>query len=767
MKLLAALALLLSLGTTGRAQFAGSQYLDEAIDDAVKANQIPGAVLLVTTHGTVVHYKAYGNRSLTPGREPMTLDTIFDAASLTKVVATSASIMKLFEQGKIRLAEPVTTYLPGFQGGKSGITIRHLMTHFSGLRPDLDLKPAWSGYELGIQKALNDKPVAQPGERFIYSDINYILLGEIVRVVSGKPLDQYARENIFQPLGMTDTGFRPAADLRGRIAPTELTDGTILRGVVHDPTSRYMGGVAGHAGLFTTATDLAKFAQMMLNGGTPIVSAATVKKFTEPQTPLHQHVMRGLGWDIDSPYSTTRGELFPVGSYGHTGFTGTSLWIDPQSETFVILLTNSVHPNRRPPITSLRSRVATVVAAHVDLNVRSVSLTGAAETNGARPVNGTFDVMTGLDVLREEHFASLKGKRVGLITNQTGLTRDGKRNIDVMLQEGVRLTTLFSPEHGIAGKEDQENVGNSKDIISGLPVYSLYQGAQRKPNRTMLANIDVLVFDIQDIGARFYTYASTMKGAMEVAAQTNLPFLILDRPNPINGITVEGPMLDPDLISFVGCTRMPLRHGMTLGELAMLMNTEDGINAKVEVVKLKNWRRTDWWDSTGLPWVNPSPNMRNLTAALVYPGVAMAEYARNYSVGRGTEAPFQQVGADWIRGRELATYLNKRFVPGVRFYPTMFIPEQSNFKGQMIEGIRMLVTDRQTCSTLRLGLEIAGALEKLYPGKIAWDGNAKLIGNHAVIAAIKRGEDPRTIELEQLPAIREFLTVRQRYLIYP
>lgn len=767
MKLIAALALVLVPPCPAQTQFAGAKALDEVIEAAVRANQIPGAVLLAASRGQVLYYKAYGSRELTPEHEPMTLDTIFDAASLTKVVATSASIMKLFEQGKIRLADPVTTYLPGFQGGKSNITVRHLLTHFSGLRPDLDLKPAWSGYDLGIRKALTDKPVAHPGERFIYSDINYILLGEIVRVVSGQPLDQFARDNVFLPLGMTESGFNPSPSLKPRIAPTELTDGAILRGVVHDPTARYMGGVAGHAGLFTTAADLSKFAAMMLDGGAPIVSAATVRKFTEPQTPLHQYVLRGLGWDIDSPYSTTRGELFPVGSYGHTGFTGTSLWIDPNSQSYVILLTNSVHPHRRPPITSLRGRVATIVAANVGLQAPKLALTGAAEAGVPRPVSGTLDVLTGIDVLAARNFAPLQNRRVGLITNHTGLTRDGKRDIDVMLAAGVRLVALFSPEHGITGKEDHEDIANSKDIITGIPVYSLYQGAQRKPNQKMLSGIDVLVFDIQDIGTRFYTYASTMKGAMEVAAQVKLPFIVLDRPNPINGVSVEGPMLDPDLISFVGCTRMPLRHGMTLGELAQLINNEDNIHARLEVVKLQNWHRSDWWDSTGLIWVDPSPNMRSLNAALLYPAVGAAEYAKNYSVGRGTHAPFEQVGADWIHGPELSAYLNKRFVPGVRFYPTRFLPDQSNFKGQTIEGVRFVITDRESFSSLRLGLELAGALEKLYPGKVDWDGNAKLIGSRQTLAAIKRGEDPRAIELELQPAVREFIATRQRYLLYP
>ena len=287
------------------------------MERAVPDGLIPGAVVVIGHDGQIVYQKAYGSRALIPHREPMTLDTIFDAASLTKVIATTPSIMRLFEQGQIRINDPVTKYLPEFQGGHSDITIRNLMTHFSGLRPDLDLKPAWSGYETGIQRALIDKPAGPPGVRFVYSDINFILLGEIVHRLSGKMLDEYARENFFQPLGMRETMFLPPASLRPRIAPTEINPvtGQPLRGEVHDDTARYMGGVAGHAGVFTTAADLAKFAQMMLDkgegNGVRLFTAATVEKFTSPQSPPDQPILRGLGWDIDSPYSSNRGELFP------------------------------------------------------------------------------------------------------------------------------------------------------------------------------------------------------------------------------------------------------------------------------------------------------------------------------------------------------------------------------------------------------------------------------------------------------------------------
>lgn len=758
------------------ADFKGSARLDAIVEEAIREDKIPGAVLVVSHKGQIVHRKAYGYRALVPRRERMTLDTIFDAASLTKVVATTPAIMKLFEDGKLRLNDRVTEYLPKFQGGKTNITVRSLLTHFSGLRPDVDLDPAWKGYETGIQKALDDKPVALPGTRFIYSDINFILLGEMVRRLTGKALPEYAHEVVFEPLGMRETMFHPPARLRSRIAPTEILPGTRapLRGIVHDPTTRYMQGVAGHAGMFTTAADLSRFAEMMLGGGrrgnVRIFDSATVEKFTTPQSPANQPILRGLGWDIDSAYSGNRGELFPIGSYGHTGFTGTSLWIDPASQSYVILLANSIHPKIRPAITSLRGRVATIVAAAFDIDAPGITITGYNETlvgSGLRRVVArNAEALTGLDVLAEENFATLQDKRIGLITNHTGLARDGRRNVDLMLEAGVKVTGLFSPEHGIGGREDQPDVPHSTDPATGIPIWSLYLGEKRRPTDEMLRDVDALVFDIQDIGARFYTYISTMGYAMEEAARRGLPFFVLDRPNPITGVYVEGPMLDPDQLSFVGYFPLPLRHGMTAGELARMFNEENRIGADLRVVQMKNWRRGDWFDSTGLMWVDPSPNMRSFHAALLYPGVAMLEASRNYSVGRGTDAPFEQIGADWIRGRELAAYLNTRFVPGVRFYPTRFRPASSRFADTPIEGVRFVITDREAFSAESLGLEIAAAVLQLFPGNVSLEDNLKLIGSAETIAALNSGDDPRRIRQNNQEKLAEFLKLREKYLLY-
>jgi len=745
MKLLP-LAVLCCAAASGQT-FAGAADLDAAINQAVRQDQIPGAVVLVGHRGQVVYRKAYGYRSLVPRKEPMTTDTIFDIASLTKVVATTSAVMKLFEQGRIRIDDRVTDYLPEFQGGQSPITIRDLMTHFSGLRPDLDLEPAWTGYDAGIRRALADKPAGPPETKFVYSDINFILMGEIVHRLSGLPENEYVRKILFDPLGMTETGYVPSAALDPRIAPTEvLPDGTLLRGVVDDPTTRYMGGVAGQAGVFSTADDLGKFCQMILDGGRGLFSTATIRVFTEPATPAAapQAILRGLGWDIQSPYSGPRGDLFPPSSFGHTGFTGTSIWIDPSSQTYVVLLTNAVHPHIRKPVTPLRAKVATIVAA-------------AAGYGVPVPTN------TGLDVLERDNFQLLQGKRIGLITNQTGVDRQGRRNVDAIRAAGVAVAALFSPEHGIGGTEDRDGIDDAVDPATGIKILSLY-GKTRRPTPEMLRGLDALVFDIQDVGVRFYTYESTLLYAMEEAAKARLPFYVLDRPDPITGQHVEGPMLDADKISFTGSWPLPLRHGMTIGELAKLFNGEKHLRLDLHVVEMTGWKRAEWFEATGLPWVDPSPNIRSLNEALLYPGLALLENSTNYSVGRGTDTPFEQIGADWIRGRDLVKWLNARAIPGVQIFPQRFRPASSNFSGKTIEGIRFVVTNRDIFSPSQLGLDLAAGLAALYPGKIVWEKNRNLIGNSGVMHALASGADAGPAGRA---GIGEFLKVRERYLIYP
>src|SRR5487761_1377572 len=536
------------------------------VEDAMDYDEIPGAVVVIGHNGRIVYRRAFGDRTNIPRPSPMRLDTLFDLASLTKVIATTPAVMQLFEEGKIRLNDPVAKYWPEFgQNGKQAITVRELLTHYSGLPPDLPLEAPWSGYGAAMNLIVKTRPAVPPGTRFIYSDVNFEALGELVRRISGEPLDGYCRRHIFKPLGMAHTLFRPPARLRGRMAPTQPPDQKNERVPwykVNDMTAYRMGGVAGHAGLFSTAGDLAIYAQMILNGGVyhgvRILSASAVLKMTTPETPPRAMAVHGLGWDIDTAYSSNRGELFPVGSFGHTGFTGTSIWIDPFSQTYVILLTSAVHPYGKGNVISLRVKIATLAAASFgripskDELASRQSLTGYYELlYGFRSAPLYNDqVLTGTNVLEKEDFAPLRGHRVGLITNHSGRDLNGRRTIDLMNKApGVKLVAIFSPEHGLLGKADTK-VPSGTDPSTGLPVHSLY-GKTQRPTDAMLTGIDALVYDIQDAGVRYYTFITTLGYCMEAAAKHGLDFFVLDRPKPIDGFSVEGPILDPDLKSFV------------------------------------------------------------------------------------------------------------------------------------------------------------------------------------------------------------------------
>jgi uncharacterized protein YbbC (DUF1343 family)/CubicO group peptidase (beta-lactamase class C family) len=757
--------------------------LASVIEEAIRTGRCPGAVVLVGQQGRVVYRRAFGNRAVVPQQVRMTPDTIFDLASLTKVIATTTAVMQLVERGMISLEDPVADYWPEFKAhGKEDITVRELLTHYSGLRPDLDLKPEWSGYETALPMIVEETPVAVPGTRFIYSDINFETLGEIVRRVSGQPLEVFCAQNIFQPLGMKDTFFSPPPAVHDRIAPTQYQlgeTGKMLWGEVHDPTAYNMGGVAGHAGLFSTADDLAIFAQMLLNGGTyagaRVLSPLTVEKMTTPQAPPDAMILRGLGWDIDSPYASNRGELYPLGSYGHTGWTGTSIWIDPVSRTYVILLTNRVHPDGKGDVVGLRTRVASVVAAALgpasteQILASRRSLTGYFELMKSHRIRGVRNgkVQTGIDVLVAENFAPLAGMRVGLITNHTGRDAQGRRTIDLLYRApGVKLRAIFGPEHGFTGTADEgAPVASGQDPATHLPVYSLY-GKTTRPTDKMLAGLDALVFDIQDAGVRFYTYVTTLGYAMEAAAKKGVAVYILDRPNPINGFSIEGPVLDKDLTSFVAYFPMPVRHGMTVGELAEMFNRENHLGVKLHVIKMRGWERTDWYDETGLPWVKPSPNLRTLTEATLYPGVAMVEGA-NVSVGRGTDTPFELLGAPWIESRKLAAHLNERKIQGVRFLPVEFTPRSGPFKGQVCHGISLVLLDRQALNSPELGVELVAALYRLFPQDFQIDKTLALVGARGVLAALKKGHDPGSIVRRSYEAREPFRRMREKYLLYP
>ena len=751
----------------------------------------------------------------------MTVDTIFDVASLTKPVATATSVMILVERGQLRLNDTIGKFIPEIEDENAKrVTIQQLLTHVSGYQPDFDLSEKWSGRDGMLAALRKEKLRNSPGTKFVYSDIGFIVLGEVVERLTNRNLLAFFYENIGSRL-MSGSGFvtlnrnftidgldyeSQIRDNLRRVAPTENIKGQqsylggkfdgnngdkILRGQVHDPTAFRMNGVAGHAGLFSTADDLARYCQMLLNGGVldgkRILSAQTVARMTAPIVVSEDGATRGLGWDMNTAFSSNRGELFPLGSFGHTGFTGTSVWIDRVSQTFVVFLSNRVHPDGKGDVTPLRARIATVVASAIeDTPVEMIRLAEdiyssqvaaqipkfkeqaenakrSTTNNERRTTNQT--VLNGIDVLEKNNFKELNNLRVGLVTNHTGRNLSGRQTIDILKNApNVKLITLFSPEHGIRGLMD-EKVPDSVDEKTGLPIYSLYGETARKPKPEQLQNLDALVYDVQDIGTRFYTYISTLGGVLEEAAKAGKPVFVLDRPNPINGVDIEGAIADEDKLSFVAYHTLPVRYGMTIGEMAQMVNTEKKFGADLRVIKMENWSRSMWFDETSQTWINPSPNMRSLTEATLYPGIGLLE-TTNLSVGRGTDTPFEIIGAPFIDGRKLAAYLNARNLSGVRFVPVRFTPKSSVFANQEIGGINVIITDRGDFKPIRTGIEIAVALRKIYPNDWKTENYNRLLANTEVFEKIKLGDQPEEIEKSWQKELENFKSRRAQYLLY-
>ena len=732
--------------------------IDGLVEEMLAAEKMPGCVVCIGRRDGIAMLKAYGRRAVRPANEPMTADTVFDLASITKPVATATAIMRLVEDGKLRLSDPIATHIPEFAAnGKEKLTVHDLLTHQSGLIADNAIEDYADGPAKAVERIWNLSPLHPAGTKFIYSDVNFIVLGQLVERLSGESVAAFAKRNTFEPLGMAETGYQPAEPLRARAAPTEERDGHWMRGDVHDPRCWKLGGVAGHAGLFGTATDLARYATMMLNGGTldgvRVLAPETIAVMTRGW-PIPGGGCRGLGWDKRSPLSSNRGDLLTESAFGHGGFTGTALWIDPALDLYVIFLSNRVHPDGKGLVNPLIARIASVAAGAI------VEPRGMPQAATDRPV------LTGIDVLVRDGFRQLAGKRVALITNHTGLDRERRRTATLLAKaDGVKLVAIFGPEHGASGSFDQANVPDGTDEETGVPVKSLY-GKTKRPTAEMLADVDVVVFDIQDIGCRFYTYVSTMLEAMKAAAEHKKAFVVLDRPNPIDGVSIAGPRVDDGRGTFVGCHPIPLRHGMTVGELAKMFAADLKLDLDLTVVACEGWRRADAFDATGLEWVNPSPNMRNLTEAFLYPGIGMLEFT-NLSVGRGTDTPFEVLGAPWLDGRPLAEALAARKIPGVAFVPIRFTPAASKFKGESCGGVNMAVTNRAALDPVRVGLEIAVALRRLHPEKWEIEKLDLLLLHKATLDAIRGGEGADSVLETAREGLKEFGRRRQLHLLYP
>ena len=728
------------------------ERLGPVVDAAIQHGDCPGAVLVVVHKDKVVYRQAFGERE---AKVPMTVDTVFDLASLTKPIATATAIHQLAEAGTLRLTDRVAKHWPEFgANGKEAVTIEQCLLHTSGLIADNALADFKDGRKKAFGNIANLKLEAPAGTRFKYSDVGYLVLGELVERLGKMPLDEYCAKNIFMPLQLKDTGYKPGEALAKRSAPTGLRDGKTIRGEVHDPRAQAIGGVAGHAGLFGTADDVAAFCSALLNHDKRLLSPLAIRKLTEPvRVPGG---WRSLGWDVDTAFTAQRGDLFPAGEgFGHTGFTGTSVWVDPPSRTAIVLLTNRTLLGEKSTVTDLRRKVGTIVASAIpDIDQRA-----------RRQVAERTPVLTGLDVLVEQKFASLKGKSVAVVTNHTGRDVTGASVIDLLHKaEGVKLVALFSPEHGIRGELD-EKVGDGKDEKTGLPVYSLY-GERRKPTPEQLKGVDIIVYDIQDIGCRFYTYISTLGLVMEAAGAAKIPVVVLDRPNPIGGVLMEGPVRDAGRESFVAYHDIPIRHGMTVGELAKLFNIERKLNVDLTVVPCKNWKRGDHFDVTNLPWRNPSPNMRHLNAALLYPGIGLLE-TTNISVGRGTERPFEWIGAPWLDGRTLAKELNDLGLAGVTFSPETRTPTASTHKGKECGGVNIIIDDRAKLLSVDVGVQIALVLRRTHSKEWDFKRYDTLLVHKKTYDTIGEGQfGSRLMALTWTKDLDSFRTRRAKVLLY-
>jgi SSS family transporter len=897
---IATAALLLVLTATGIAQKTPDfSPVDRLLSEAIASTKLPGAVVVIGHNDRIVFERAYGLRKLAgePGvhgestAETMTEATIFDMASLSKCLSTATAIMQLYEAGKLQFDDPVAKYLPDFAAnGKDKVTIRELLTHYSGLPEDVSIKDPWGlaspDKAEGIRRAMQSTLYGPPGLTFKYSDINFITLGALVEKLSGQPLDEYAQDHIFTPLGMTHTRYHPFAKACGRMSvlgaainispnlssgtawqeqcaanprdwlPSEIIPDTaptahdneltaevnpnydhLLRGTVHDPTTRRMGGVAGHAGVFSTAHDVSLYAQALLdkllrNTGPFPLKQATLKLMIQPEQPLTAQTgavvftpdgqptkgipTRAFGWDLNTAFSRPRGAVFPIteenkpGSFGHTGFTGTSVWIDPTSDTYVILLANAIHPRGGAPISALRGQVATAAANALGLG-----------SSTAKPA--TEQTQTGIDVLESTHYAALATLaahhngtlRLGLMTNQTGLDAQGRRTVDLLYTEapksvpGLTLKTLFSPEHGISGIHDDMHVANDIDATTHLPVISLYgaKQADRRPTHEALKDLDAVVIDLQDAGVRFWTYEAAMGYFLEAAAAErafnhSLEIVILDRPNLVGGEKVEGPVSDENLTSYTAYMPLPVRHGMTFGELARYINGERRLpnptspnvfappGVPLTVVRMEHWSREQYFGDTHLPWVSPSPNLKSAEAAVLYPGIGLIE-TTNISVGRGTDKPFQHIGACWtplkppskkgpvvpcapedqLDGPALASYLTARHIPGAAFTATTFpVADDANHypgHGQTLQGIDIVATDRDALNTPEMGIEILAALHHLYPERFNLARASTLVASVNTMQALRDNEDPHKIAATWAAELNDFKHRRQQYLLYP
>lgn len=709
--------------------------IEREIDHAIEHGDMPGAVVVVGRRSGVSFRRAFGLAAVLPAPRPMTADAVFDLASVTKAVATATSIAALVEDGQLAYDEPIARSLPIFATeDKRGITLRHLLTHTSGL-PAVNPVPT---HPVGAREMLADiagtKLVSAPGEQYRYSDLGFIALGEVVRHRAKESLDHFVARRLFAPLGLRNTRFVPGGG--PRLVPTEKEGEAFLLGTVHDPRARALGGVAGHAGLFSTADELARFARMLLAGGElddkRVLRAGTVARMTAPIEVPGARV--ALGWD--SPDDPTR-SVFSARSFGHEGFTGTSLWIDPQADRFVVFLSSRLHPDGKGRVAPTAQAIRALVA-HVREEPR-------------QPV-----VELGIERLLRNGAKLLGGARVAYLTHSAARDGEGRRSVDRLFEVlGARLVRIVTPEHGMSGTLEGP-VPNGRDPRTDLPIVSLYGAASSAP---AWQGVDTIVVDLVDVGVRFYTYLSALRTALESGRRV----VVLDRPNPNGGLDVEGPVSLAAPPSLIDPHPLPVMHGMTFGELARMLLAERGLGTRLEVLPMTGWRRGMSFGDTGLSWFAPSPNLRSASAARLYPGLALLELT-NVSVGRGTSTPFEVVAAPWLDAPELIRVVGP--VAGVRFRAGDVTPSAGPYRGERCAAVFFALTDPAALRPVDLGLGLARALRLTHPETWETRNLGVLLGGSAARDALLSDEPLASVERTFAAQAAAFVERRRPYLLY-
>lgn len=696
-----------------------------ALAEAVQEARAPGAVLFVGESGRRIFLDAAGYAQLEPVRRPARTDTLYDLASLTKVVAATTAILKLRDAGALRLDQSASDFVP--IEPLRGVAIEHLLRHTAGFSETNRYYRLVSTADELVSWYAFDGLDAAPGERYRYSDASFVLLAKIVEVAALQPFDVFCANEIFRPLQMRETTFNPAPELAARCAATEHCRwrGRVVVGQVHDENAYAIGGVSGHAGLFSTAEDLGRFCFGLMNGA--LLDLETVREMTRPGG-FAPYPWQALGWHVDPWQTKALGWLPSRTAFGHTGWTGTSIWMDPERQNCVVLLSNTPHPSRRRMRNGpLRKTVHKAV--------------------GAALYPDSTNAHSGLDRLMREEFDRIRKSRYAVLTNRAAVDFLGRNILEVLslAPADCRLVRLFSPEHGLSG-ELEAGAHVESDRWNGVEVVSLY-GGQRAPEPDQLREIDLFLVDLQDVGARYYTYHATMKRCLEACEAAGVPVLVLDRPNPLGGVVLEGPIAR-DTESIVSAAAIPVRHGMTMGEMALWYKQTEFRRVVLDVLGLDGWTPDRYFEQTSLPWVAPSPNIPSARTALWYVGNCLFE-GINLNEGRGTETPFEVIGAPWLNPEHVIAEVPDALRAGAGLEPVTYTPVSMPGKSvdplyRNIEcrGIRFHLADAARLRPLGLALAIIAAARAVHPDRVEWAGQPSfdtLIGETDTRRALEDG----------------------------